>query len=459
MSTATTDELDQGVEEPTVESPEADAIEEALLPDVREGDPTSVLRFVEPALPVTPEVSELTRMAQLATTFAAASLVPDYLRGRPADVLLIMMEARALGIHYTTAFRELYVIGGKVAMHEKMKLGLIRQSGLGRIWPDPDNDEHSATWHARRADDPDVLYSATFTMEDAARVEAKEHGKTMPMSQTTTYRQYPKDMLSWRACGRAMRMAYSEVGTGLYSPDELGAITDPEGNFIDISEVEPLVQSDKDRAKAERAAEGEAIAPKEDRDALFAQIKSLPEDIQEELRARWKEAELPPVMNLPVAKMRKSKALVSGFVAKARSQGWEPPEQPSEGAEGDAGTATTPEGAPAQQADAQPPETDDQERAEDPEPGLDPSGEAWPEYPEDRVEQCRIVSEQLRPVMIGATTKLVEDTATAVKGMQWRGVNSELAHVHAVPHEVIEALHIDARRMLLVGYRVAARPM
>jgi hypothetical protein len=46
-----------------------------------------------------------------------------------------------------------------------------------------------------------------------------------------------------------------------------------------------------------------------------------------------------------------------------------------------------------------------------------------------------------------------------VKGMQWRGVNSELAHVHNVPHDVIEALCIDARRILLVGFRIAARPM
>lgn len=45
-------------------------------------------------------------------------------------------------------------------------------------------------------------------------------------------------MLSWRALGYLLDEAVPEVGTGLYSPDELGAVTDEEGSpVIDVTEV------------------------------------------------------------------------------------------------------------------------------------------------------------------------------------------------------------------------------
>ena len=46
-----------------------------------------------------------------------------------------------------------------------------------------------------------------------------------------------------------------------------------------------------------------------------------------------------------------------------------------------------------------------------------------------------------------------------VKNRPWRSVNSELVHIYHVPHDVVQKLHIDARRMLLTGYKVAGRPM
>lgn len=194
---------------------------------------TALPALPEPELHTTvPAVGELQTMAQLATTFANAGLVPRDLQGRPADCLLVIMSARDLGISITDGFRLLYPIDGRVTVAPKLKLAIIRQRGLAKIWPDPDNGPTSATWHAEREG---IRYRQTFTIEDArnAGLAAKDNWK-----------KYPAQMLQWRALGYLIDVVCPEVGTGLYSADELGAITDDDGNVIDVSEVEPVVPGD-----------------------------------------------------------------------------------------------------------------------------------------------------------------------------------------------------------------------
>jgi hypothetical protein len=227
-------------------------------------------------LAIVPPETEMRARVQLAVTLSAAALVPSALRDKPNDVLLVLLTARDLGIKLTTALRLCYPIEGQVTVAPKLKLAIVRERGVARVWPDPANDEHSATWYAVRADDPETTFASTFTWEQAQRVTGK--GRLLDQrcsgpgdhegggcSCKDNWRNYPGRMLSWRALGYLLDDACGEVAAGLYSPDELGAITDEDGVVVlDVMEASgPLPGTDEPRSmrnarrKAERAAAGD----------------------------------------------------------------------------------------------------------------------------------------------------------------------------------------------------------
>lgn len=226
-----------------------------------------------------PVRDELKGLTELAVTLAIAENTPRDLKGRPAAVLAVFLTGRELGIPPMTALRNLHVIDGKVTVNPKVRAAMVRREGLGKLWPhqgprevtclgvgrvdhdedctmcagsdrvirlcecgsdNGDNNADACTWHAKRADDEHVLYSATYTF--AMATNAKLAGKD-------NWKNYPDRMLSWRALGYLLDDAFPEIGTGLYSPDELGAITDEEGEpIIDVNSTEVLTE----RASRER---------------------------------------------------------------------------------------------------------------------------------------------------------------------------------------------------------------
>lgn len=300
------DEVSETVEEPEPETENLPAIVDAPLTG---------------ELPTVPATNELQALAQLAQTFAHAALVPKALQGRPADCLLVLLTARDLGLSVTVAFRELHPIDGRVTASPKLKLAMIRQRRLGNIWPDADNDATSATWYAVRADDPSqTRYASTFTIADA---------KAANLASKDNWKHYPARMLSWRALGYLVDDAFSEVGTGLYSADELGAVTDGDGNVIEIAESDPLPggewRSETEQRQAARSARADTIADPADLWDLQEQIAALPEAVRDRLREAWKSddsrlrGKIPRL--LPAKDLRMAKAMVNAFWAEATKAG------------------------------------------------------------------------------------------------------------------------------------------
>lgn len=266
--------------------------------------PAPIVPGLAPDLPIIPERSEMNDLAAMAVMLANADAVPAALRQRPNDVFLVLLTARDLSVSLTTAMREFHVIEGKVTISPKSKLALVRTSGLGRIWPDPGNDAESATWHATRTDQPGERWSYTFTMDEARAITQK--GKIL--AEKDNWRNYPKRMLSWRAVGYLLDDIFPEVGTGLYSPDELGAVTNEEGEPIEVSAVE-VPQGMRNGRNGRNGNRPEAPAEEEGMDAeaaaeltaRLAAVKEIPA-AHEELKAWWAERSLPPARVLPRSK-------------------------------------------------------------------------------------------------------------------------------------------------------------
>lgn len=322
------------LDDPPPAEPAAPVEEPAPLPVVANLTPG-----LAPDVPVIPPSSEMEAIAQMAVTLAAADAVPAALRRKPNDVFLVLCTARDLGVALTTAMREFHVIDGKVTLSPKVKLAMVRSSGLGRIWADPGNNAETATWYGERRDMPGVVQASTFTMAEAMNVPARERGANIKLGEKSNWKAYPKRMLSWRALGYLLDDVFPEVGTGLYSPDELGALTNEDGDPIEVSAVESLHGMAGGRAAA--APEPEKPS-EEDAAELARRLAAIRtnDDAKAELMAWWQERDLPPARKLSARQVPTVLARVNAIETKYGITVEEPAEEaPADDAEPDAPTA------------------------------------------------------------------------------------------------------------------------
>lgn len=273
------------------------------------------------SIALVPPEAEMKALVQLAVTLSAANLVPRALRDKPNDVLLVLLTARDLGIKITTALRLCHPIDGQVTIAPKLKLAIIRERGLGRVWPDPANDHLVATWHATRSDDLDTTFSSTFTMDQAVAAG---------LAKKDNWRTYPARMLSWRSIGYLMDDAFGEVGVGLYSPDELGAITDDEGHpILDVTEVGPLAGTSEPKsmtqARRRRVAApnpGDELATPEERDRFDGMLRALPVEGLAVAKPLWAQAVGCKIAELPLKRVPTAEALCESLWKRAEGGEW-----------------------------------------------------------------------------------------------------------------------------------------
>jgi hypothetical protein len=195
-----------------------------------------------------PSPNEWVALSGLAEQLARSGLVPKALRGKPDDVMLVLLTGRDLAIAPTTAVNKIHVIEGKPTLSAELMCALVnRQPGM-RIWPDPANDDKVAVAHALR---DGVEMRFRFTIGDATRAK---------LTRKEIWAGYPQFMLWARAVSGLCRMAFPDVLAGVsYTPEEMGAAVDPAtGEVIDVSSTDyrpvgkpPPVEVDPDEAARE----------------------------------------------------------------------------------------------------------------------------------------------------------------------------------------------------------------
>lgn len=314
--------------------------------------------FVEP--PAVPEASEWERLCVMAVTLSEAkSTAPDKLKGKPADMLLVLLTARDLGLPVTDAMRGIYVVDGHVTLAPRLKHGLVNRKGLGRITScqiDPRLEpprcrlcgatesrctEYTATAHAE-VHATGELASFTFTWEDAQQARLTDD-RCQPRSHVNqcrckdNWKTYPQRMLLWRAKGYLTDDLFPEAAMGLYTPDELGAVTDADGHVIDVDSVEmPPGFTRGRRGGSDGPDERDNPADEKTLAVLGRRIAHLPEPAQGELREQWvqevqvgegadrKQPRLPPLKHLRVRHVKVADALVASVERRAKRGDWGP---------------------------------------------------------------------------------------------------------------------------------------
>jgi hypothetical protein len=167
------------------------------------------------------KITDLDEAIRLCDFLSRSTLVPEALRGKAANIFIIIMAGQEMSLPWPVALRTIYSPSdGQIGIRGQLLLAKLREAGHSYRWEETDT---SCTFYlkrnAYRADLPDEDAQATFTVDDAIQaglarrqgdtiVALSQRGRPMP------WQQYSGDMLFWRAVAKCVRRGAPEVMLG-----------------------------------------------------------------------------------------------------------------------------------------------------------------------------------------------------------------------------------------------------
>ena len=169
------------------------------------------------------QINGLDEAFRLSKNLAVASVLPTALRGKPSDVLAIVLYGQDLGLSPMQAIQGIYVVEGRPSLASQTWLALLRRAGhRARV---VEHTETSCTVHLVRGDTGEE-HTETYSIDDAVHtgkvkivdgklVARSKEGKVLPWEAHT------KRLLLARAVSNAARFLCPEVALGFYSEAEV----------------------------------------------------------------------------------------------------------------------------------------------------------------------------------------------------------------------------------------------
>lgn len=169
------------------------------------------------------QVLDLQSQMDYSKALSAASIIPKDYRNQPANILVAIGYAQALGEAPIAALTDVYVVNGRPSMSASMMHRRALEAGHRvRVVA----DDQQATASIWRRDDPQYEHKVTWTIDAAQKAG---------LTKNPTWKSFPAAMLRSRAISEACRIACPEVlGPAKYTPDEIG------GNFADAPDSGPV---------------------------------------------------------------------------------------------------------------------------------------------------------------------------------------------------------------------------
>lgn len=216
-----------------------------------------------PTQPFYPSQADWNMMLSWGETAFRSGMLPTAIKSKEAAAI-IALKGRELGLPYMVAVAHIHVINGKPSMSAEMMQTLARKNLPGLVINFLKSDNTCAEIEFLRPEKGSKAFISKFTIDDATK--AKLMGKDV-------WQQYPAAMLFSRAISAGLRKVCPEALMGVsYTPEELGAAVDQEGNVIETTgrtvsgSPEPLPPAD---GKPEAPKQPEVKKPS------VAQIKRL----------------------------------------------------------------------------------------------------------------------------------------------------------------------------------------
>lgn len=176
-----------------------------------------------------------------AETLVRSGFLPKAINTAEKAVAIIQ-TGRELGIGPMQSLRSIHVIEGKPTLSAELMAGLVHRRIPGAVLRVVESTDAICVVEAGRPGQPTTRF--VWSSDDAKR--AGLTGKS-------NWRSYPRAMLRARCLTEAARSTFPDATSGLYDPDELGAVTDADGVVVDVARpVEPLTDSAPEIADTSR---------------------------------------------------------------------------------------------------------------------------------------------------------------------------------------------------------------
>jgi len=150
-------------------------------------------------------------MLKRSEVLARSSIIPSSLRGKAADILIIMMMAQELDIPPLQALNGINVIQGKPVISPQLMIALIRSKMPNSFIEIVESEDACTCSMCRDKADKEQIYKSTWTIERAEK---------MGLASKDNWKKQAATMLKWRAVGDCARVVFPDILSGLYFPDE-----------------------------------------------------------------------------------------------------------------------------------------------------------------------------------------------------------------------------------------------
>lgn len=178
----------------------------------------------------------------------------------PEQAAAIMLKGYELGFGLTASFEFIHVIDQKPTLAPRGALALILNSPLCEgveIKDEADKNGNPTGCSVTMKRRGGLTYTARFTLDDAKRAGLLRPG--------SGWEKYPALMCKWRAVGFAADVVFPDLLNGTKRADELGADLSPDGEVIEGSWSNVLVQqATVEGSQPERAAMEQPESPQLD---------------------------------------------------------------------------------------------------------------------------------------------------------------------------------------------------
>jgi hypothetical protein len=213
---------------------------------------------------------DLTQVMELARVLSVSALLPDTLKGKPADVLVTVLYGQELGLAPMQAMQSIYVVKGRPTISAHLWVALARRAGHKvRVI---EETAESCTVEVERSDDPGRPTRVTWTVDQA---------RAAGLLSNSVWKNHTAAMLYARAVSTACRRACPEIAMGFgdeserHEPEpDRPTLAQVAAERADVPKVEqPATPEESDEAEAARMlAEIQQIQQEHQPDAVDAEV-------------------------------------------------------------------------------------------------------------------------------------------------------------------------------------------
>lgn len=191
-----------------------------------------------------PELATWAAMREQANELVKSGFLPKAVN-TPEKAMAIIQTGKELGLGPMQSLRSIHIIEGKPTMSADLIAGLALQRVPGSVLRVVESTDAKCVVEAARPGHEPTKF--TWTMGDAQKAG---------LTNKDNWRKYPRAMLRARVITEAARAMMPDAVVGLYDPDELGAVTTPTGEVVELPrviEVAPHITPGVDPAASEDA--------------------------------------------------------------------------------------------------------------------------------------------------------------------------------------------------------------